>query len=183
MDDIKLRGLGKPTCGSCPFPVRSHCAAAHRLPINKNVVGHIHGLSSEGNAAVEHQVHEDFNNLVLGKANMECGADMSAPRAVAAQSRQASHGAQTTSGKVETGPGPGGAPVVFTRDAAKIPLCLGRRLGSRGGLVAHVLLAQLIVPLEQALGSPLGTVALGQRKIDAAFLEDGCAQGQGVKAD
>ena len=86
-------------------------------------------------------MHEDLDNLILGEANVERRPDMAAQRAVAAKRRQAGHRAKATARQVEAGPRPGCPPVVFAAGAAKIALRLGWRLGSSGGLIAHMVQA------------------------------------------
>src|SRR5712692_5294913 len=137
---------------SPPWDVVVRAATTGRLPVDKHVVGDVHGTPSEGDAAVQRHVHKYFDHLVLGEADVQRTADVATQGAFTSQRGQAGHRAQTAAGQVEAGTRPGGAPVVFAGDATKRPFSLGRWRWSRGRLGSHILHPQLVAPLEQAVG-------------------------------
>src|SRR5262245_62090593 len=96
------------------------------LPMGKHVVCDIDGASRESDTAIECEMEKHFNHLLLGKADVQGRTDVAAQRAFPSERRQAGHRAQTAAGQVEARTRPGGAPVVFARDAVKGPFRFGR---------------------------------------------------------
>src|SRR5712692_1571660 len=62
----------------CPVAWSGRAAMTGSLPMDKDVVGNVDGAPREGDATVQHQVQKHFDHLLLGKADVQCPADMTA---------------------------------------------------------------------------------------------------------